>query len=457
MKKILLNAAFIAASFTMTAQVGVGTTDPKSALEISSTTSGILIPRMNTTTRSGLTVGADQDGMMVYDTDTKSFWYYEHSTTSWKQISGKFVDGTDTSDAVYNAGSVGIGVTNPKGLLQVGSSGGTEDSNLGIFVGYNNGTVYDPANGQLNNSGLSIYNNSATTNAFSSINFAVSRTSGAGIARISAIRTGAIAMDLAFTTRGVSGITEKMRINGDGSVGIGVTNPKGLLQVGSSGGTEDSNLGIFVGYNNGTVYDPANGQLNNSGLSIYNNSATTNAFSSINFAVSRTSGAGIARISAIRTGAIAMDLAFTTRGVSGITEKMRINGDGNVGIGISTGLTHRLNVDGNVSATGTFISGGTTMSVPDYVFENYFNGESKFNKDYSFMSLKDTEMFLKKNYHLPNMQSRNEVKANNGNWDITRANLNNLEKIEELFLHTIEQQKQIDVLKAQVKALLDRK
>ena len=345
MKKILLNAAFIAASFTMTAQVGVGTTDPKSALEISSTTSGILIPRMNTTTRSGLTVGADQDGMMVYDTDTKSFWYYEHSTTSWKQISGKFVDGTDTSDAVYNAGSVGIGVTNPKGLLQVGSSGGTEDSNLGIFVGYNNGTVYDPANGQLNNSGLSIYNNSATTNAFSSINFAVSRTSGAGIARISAIRTGTSAMDL----------------------------------------------------------------------------------------------------------------AFTTRGVSGITEKMRINGDGNVGIGISTGLTHRLNVDGNVSATGTFISGGTTMSVPDYVFENYFNGESKFNKDYSFMSLKDTEMFLKKNYHLPNMQSRNEVKANNGNWDITRANLNNLEKIEELFLHTIEQQKQIDVLKAQVKALLDRK
>ncbi|MDB9732188.1 hypothetical protein N8387_03685 [Polaribacter sp.] len=56
MKKLLLSAAFIAASFTSIAQVGVGTTDPKAALDIKSNASeataytlgnGVLVPRFD--------------------------------------------------------------------------------------------------------------------------------------------------------------------------------------------------------------------------------------------------------------------------------------------------------------------------------------------------------------------------------------------------------------------------
>ena len=53
MKKVLLSAAFIAASFTSIAQVGIGTTmpDASAALDITSTTAGLLPPRMTTAER----------------------------------------------------------------------------------------------------------------------------------------------------------------------------------------------------------------------------------------------------------------------------------------------------------------------------------------------------------------------------------------------------------------------
>ena len=54
MKKVLLCAAFIAASFTSIAQVGVGTVTPdaSAALEVKSTPKGFLPPRMTTAERN---------------------------------------------------------------------------------------------------------------------------------------------------------------------------------------------------------------------------------------------------------------------------------------------------------------------------------------------------------------------------------------------------------------------
>lgn len=67
-------------AFSLHAQnVGIGTPSPKAALDVSSTNSGLLIPRVTTAERGALTTGADQNGMQVYDTDTKSIWYYDHT------------------------------------------------------------------------------------------------------------------------------------------------------------------------------------------------------------------------------------------------------------------------------------------------------------------------------------------------------------------------------------------
>lgn len=135
MNKIILSFVFFVISVTSFSQVGIGTSDPKAALDITATDSGILIPRMNTLTRTGLTVTANQNGMMVYDTDTKTFWYYEISETDWLEIkvaTAKFVDGTtESKDAVFTAGNVGIGTTDPKskldvnGIIKIGNSTNT--------------------------------------------------------------------------------------------------------------------------------------------------------------------------------------------------------------------------------------------------------------------------------------------------------------------------------------------
>ena len=69
MKKLLLSAAFIAASFTGIAQVGFGTTTPdaSSVLDITSTTQGLLPPRM--TEAQMIAIAAPVAGLNVYCMD----------------------------------------------------------------------------------------------------------------------------------------------------------------------------------------------------------------------------------------------------------------------------------------------------------------------------------------------------------------------------------------------------
>ncbi|HEX8575628.1 MAG TPA: hypothetical protein VF677_04970 [Flavobacterium sp.] len=68
------------------AQVGIGTITPNTsaALDITSTTQGMLTPRMTTTQRTAITTPAD--GLIVYDTTLKSFYYYNSTTASWTRI-----------------------------------------------------------------------------------------------------------------------------------------------------------------------------------------------------------------------------------------------------------------------------------------------------------------------------------------------------------------------------------
>ncbi len=82
----LLFSTILFFSLTIQAQVGIGTTTPNasSALDIKSTTQGLLAPRMTTAQRTAITVSATTDGLLVYDTDLKSFYYY--NATTWVKI-----------------------------------------------------------------------------------------------------------------------------------------------------------------------------------------------------------------------------------------------------------------------------------------------------------------------------------------------------------------------------------
>ena len=74
---------FLILATNVFAQVGIGTVTPNasSVLDITSTTQGMLTPRMTTAQRTA--IASPADGLMVYDTDIKAFHYYNSSTATW--------------------------------------------------------------------------------------------------------------------------------------------------------------------------------------------------------------------------------------------------------------------------------------------------------------------------------------------------------------------------------------
>ena len=84
MKKITL-LTFVLFSILSYAQVGINTNTPdaSSALEIESTTGGILIPRMTETQRDAIVSPAS--GLMIYQTD-QDFGFYFYNGTQWTSV-----------------------------------------------------------------------------------------------------------------------------------------------------------------------------------------------------------------------------------------------------------------------------------------------------------------------------------------------------------------------------------
>ena len=90
MKKItLFYILLLAGPLLMQAQVAINTDaslpNASSILDVKSTTKGFLAPRLTTAQRT--VIGTPADGLWVYDTDTKSFWYYKNGT-GWQEITG---------------------------------------------------------------------------------------------------------------------------------------------------------------------------------------------------------------------------------------------------------------------------------------------------------------------------------------------------------------------------------
>ena len=120
--------------------------------------------------------------------------------------------------------------------------------------------------------------------------------------------------------------------------------------------------------------------------------------------------------------------------------------NGNIGIGVQV-PSEKLEVAGNIKATGNIQTSTTTY--PDYVFENYLGATATIDKTYTFKSLKEVESFIKANKHLPGVTGIKELEKTSKGYQVnlTKLSIQTLEKVEELYLHTIEQQKKIDTLK----------
>lgn len=81
--------------------------DPSAMLDVQSTAKGVLIPRMTTGHREGIANPAN--GLLVYDTDTGTFWYFETSWTELLSSSGELAN--DSNNTLQN-----IPDNNPTGI-----------------------------------------------------------------------------------------------------------------------------------------------------------------------------------------------------------------------------------------------------------------------------------------------------------------------------------------------------
>ncbi len=69
---------------------------------------GFLVPRVTSEQRN--LIGTTQGGLLVYDTDTDSFWYYNNLEADWSEIStGSVEDLDDLTDAKTDEFSIFIG------------------------------------------------------------------------------------------------------------------------------------------------------------------------------------------------------------------------------------------------------------------------------------------------------------------------------------------------------------
>lgn len=121
---------------------------------------------------------------------------------------------------------------------------------------------------------------------------------------------------------------------------------------------------------------------------------------------------------------------------------------GELAIGIDLNAHSNLAVSKNISVGGSGqISGNLTVNgalsakaplniIPDFVF----------SPSYDLMPLSKIEEYTTKNQHLPGIPSAAELEQ--GNIDLVKMNFILLQKVEELTLHAIKQQKEIDELKA---------
>ncbi|GEM_PF-981899 len=383
---------------------------------------------------------------------------------------------TDNLQNIYQTGSVAVGKNavysdakfDVKGAVRIGDSqAGTVGVNS-IASGYGNTSSGDSSSafGVSNTaSGKASFvagtSNQATQEhsfALGNTNKAYATTSGA-IGSRNEVQAGGGAMAI-----GVQNI-----IYGDYSSALGLQNIVGTnsasatasYAVGFGNKLGAAHSSYAFGANAETVY-PGEIQIGNS--PIPNNSPNISSITSTGYHIAFGVGANEPSAYNIKSGSNVLTIFNDGYAVIG-----KVNGnEDTVPFYTKHNSSDKLKVLGSVYATGSirtsesFVSGTTTY--PDYVLEEFVDGKSTLKNDYRRLTLDEVEAFIKVNKHLPGVTGiKNIEKDAKGVSYVNISELSNqtLEKVEELYLHTIEQQKQIDELKdlvktqqEQIKALL---
>lgn len=107
--RLIVSFVLLFTTPSLQAQTGIGTTTPDASaqLDVVSTNKGMLVPRVTTAQRGAISSPAD--GLLVYDSDKKAFWFFKVGT-GWQTMSGNGL--TVPFQATENTPSILMSLTN---------------------------------------------------------------------------------------------------------------------------------------------------------------------------------------------------------------------------------------------------------------------------------------------------------------------------------------------------------
>jgi hypothetical protein len=210
----------------------------------------------------------------------------------------------------------------------------------------------------------------------------------------------------------------------DGKAGIGTIAPTDKLQIGNFNNTEDLKINIPGVYNFEQI---KLGQYGNGAgaLEFINHTNGVNSYG-VRLYLNTDNGINGLQIQTANPSNSYQSMSYTTR--------FAITTDGNIGIG-TIHPAYKLDVIGTIRAREIKVD----LNGADFVFE----------KDYKLMSLTELEKFVKEQKHLPEIAPAKEMKENGT--ELGDLNSKLLQKMEEMTLYMIEQNKAIDELKQALK------
>ncbi len=429
--------------------VGIGTTKPdqSAVLDVSSSTKGLLMPRMSLQQRGAIQNPAQ--GLIIYQTDFLSGFYF-YDGTEWKAMTSQnsvagvdgdwtqlgnagtnpatnFLGTTDNQPLVLKVNSVNAGYIHPDGRLILGAgtnSGGPAGSYNTAFgnqslaavstgqynVGLGAGSLLSLTSGNFN---LAMGTNAMYSNSNASLNVAV----GTGaLQRVTGVGSDG---NMGMGTDALKNLT-----SGAYNAAVGF----GALQGAAAGYAGTSNLALGAYALNKTT--GGNNNMAIGSLALYNNLTGSG-----NVAIGYQAGYN-------ETGSDKLYIANTSTATPLVygdfsTKYLAVGEVAAADRAAATSGGYRLLVKGGMITEKIKVAVAGSADWADYVFE----------PSYKLMSLDKVETFVKENKHLPNVPSAEEMSKNG--LDVMQTSAKLMEKIEELTLYMIEMNKEIKALKAE--------